>query len=71
MTSAFIIGVTSIFLWVVPKNQNTDDTIKSFSENPVTKIQENVSLDAETESKQYSLDSNKLNMQEVNNKNLK
>jgi hypothetical protein len=43
MTSAFIIGVSVIFLWFNPESLNSDIIIKSLSEEPIEIVQKSIS----------------------------
>lgn len=53
MTSAILISVSAIFLWLNPESSNKNIITKSQSENPVKIIQKDISYKIETDKKQY------------------
>jgi hypothetical protein len=52
MTSAFIIGITTTFLWFSPKNTNIDIASEKLPENQIEFIQKDISQNPDTKNEQ-------------------
>lgn len=72
MTSAFIIGVSAIFLWFNPQSPNTDFTIENSPEEPIEIVQKSISPNIMTIDHQNSnnlIKSNNFEEKNIPNKN--